>query len=428
MATYVAEKGARLEQRRHAAEPVLRVALILQSTSLGGMETHVADAAEEFVRRGLTVIVIVPTAAIYDELAQRIAHGGAGVYRFNTDGIVGRLSQMRNLLRLAEIFREWRPDVVHVHTGGATGGLAALVVSRLLTARATVITEHDVPPEVPGLYQRLMRTAMDRFADAVIAVSRRNAKLRAARIPLPERKLAAVLNGAPTTRVPVVAERQDNRRRLRAQLSIDSNALVIGSLVRLAEGKGLQDLVRAFAIVCRDQPRTLLLVGDGPLRSQLVDLARDLGVAGHVRFAGHQSEATQFLDAMDVFVLAVPAGSMSMALLEAMARGLPSVITYCGPEEPVIDGETGLCAPPTDPAGLARVLERISNEPALRSRLGRAAEVHVARHFSVQRVADDLLELYRVCRASKVPDRLRASGPDHVWRQQDCCTPAAEQP
>jgi len=194
-------------------------------------------------------------------------------------------------------------------------------------------------------------------------------------------------------------------------MNIDPGALVIGSVVRLAEGKGLPDLIRAFAIVCRDHQSILLLVGDGPLRSRLESLARDLGISAHVRFAGHQVEATQYLDAMDVFVLAVPAGSMSMALLEAMAHGLPSVITYCGPEEPVIDGRTGLCAPPSDPAGLARVLARVSREPELRARLGRAAEAHVMRHFSVERVADDLLELYAVCRSGKLPDRLRVTPP-----------------
>jgi glycosyltransferase involved in cell wall biosynthesis len=303
-----------------------------------------------------------------------------------------------------------------------------MFVARLLTSRATVITEHDVPTETPGLYQRVLRAAMDRSADAIIAVSRRNAGLRRERIPSPELKLAAVLNGAPTADVPAANVRQDNRRRLRGQLNIDPDALVIGSLVRLAEGKGLNDLIRAFAMVCRDHASTLLLVGDGPLRSNLESLARDLGVSAHVRFAGHQVKATQFLDAMDVFVLAVPAGSMSMALLEAMARGLPSVITYCGPEEPVIDGETGLCAPPSDPDGLARILARISNEPELRMRLGRAAENHVMRHFSVERVADDLLELYEVCRSGNVPDRLRASRqPESVRvREEDCCAPAGE--
>ncbi len=430
MATGLAVTDAGLKQAPHPSVSIQRVALILQSTSLGGMETHCADVAAEFVRRGLDVIVGIPDGGVYDELASRIATAGAGVHRFTTDGTAGRASQVRNLLRLTGILRRWRPDVVHLHTGGATGGFATIFVARLLTRRAAVITEHDVPTETPGLYQRALRAAMDRSADAIIAVSRRNAGLRTERVPPPEGKLAAVLNGAPTADIPVAEVREDNRRRLRAQLDIDSDRLVIGSLVRLAEGKGLHDLIRAFSIVRRNQAITLLLVGDGPLRSELESLAHDLGVSAQLRFAGHQAKATQYLDAMDVFVLAVPAGSMSMALLESMARGLPSVITYCGPEEPVIDCETGLCAPPSDPDGLAVVLGRISREPELRARLGRAAEFHVMQHFSVGRVADDLLELYGTCRSGTLPARLRANlAQERVGRgHQDRRQPAGGAP
>ena len=396
------------------ARSIGRVALVLQSTSLGGMETHCADLAAEFVRQGLEVIVVLPPTGLYDDLAARVEAAGAGVHRITSDATAGRAFQARGLLRLTRILRKWHPDVVHLHTGGGTGGLALVFVGRMLTSQAIVITEHDVPVESPGLRQRAARKALDQLADAIVAVSRRNARLRMKRIPPPARKLAAVLNGASTADIPPTNARQDNRRRLRSLLKIDSEGIVIGSLVRLADGKGLHELIRAFAIARADHPATLLLIGDGPLRAQLEALAADLGAADHVRFAGQQVKATPYLDAMDIFVLAVPAGSMSMALLEAMARGLPSVITYCGPEEPVIDCQTGLCAPPSDPQGLAEVLVRLSGDPELREKLGRAGEAHVRRHFSVERVAADLLELYGTCRSGRLPDRLSASVPRTV--------------
>lgn len=412
---------------RRTARAIERVALILQSTSLGGMETHCVDLAAELVRRRLTVMAIIPEPPVYDELADRFIVAGASVHRLNTDAREGRLVQGRKWLRLAGILRRWRPDVVHLHTGGATGGLAAMLAARLLTTRAAVVTEHDVPAEGPGSGQRASRMAMDRCADAIVAVSRRNARVRIERIPPPRGRIAAILNGVPTVEVPADI-RLLNRLRLRAQLNVDENDLVIGSLVRLADGKGLHDLVRAFALARRGNPSTLVLVGDGPLRSELEALADELGIGAHVRFAGHQVKASPFLDVMDVFVLAVPAGSMSMALLEAMARGLPSVITYCGPEEPVIDNQTGLCAPPSDHAGLARVLARISANPELRARLGSAAAAHTALHFSIGRVADDLLELYAVCRSGSLPAELLADRqpPGGNMGLLDPCEPAAE--
>jgi glycosyltransferase involved in cell wall biosynthesis len=105
---------------------------------------------------------------------------------------------------------------------------------------------------------------------------------------------------------------------------------------------------------------------------------------------------------------------MSIALLEAMARGLPPVITFCGPEEAVIPEETGLCAPPNNPAGLAAALTRLVAEPVLRSRLAASAAEHASRHFSIGRVTDDYLELYRAIEAGQVPPRMRADAPPNA--------------
>ena len=198
-------------------------------------------------------------------------------------------------------------------------------------------------------------------------------------------------------------------------MGVAPDAVVVGCLVRLAEGKGLDNLLRAFALVRARRACTLVLVGDGPLRSDLQRLAGELGIDAAVRFAGQQPEPAPYLDAMDIFALSVPAGSMSIALLEAMARALPPVITFGGPEEAVIPDETGLCAPPNDPQALADTLELLVRDQRLRERLGASAARHVRRHFSVRRVADDLLELYRRPAGGAVPGRLQADAPPNPY-------------
>jgi glycosyltransferase involved in cell wall biosynthesis len=204
-------------------------------------------------------------------------------------------------------------------------------------------------------------------------------------------------------------EQLHNRMAIRTRYSLERDAVVVGSLLRLVEGKGLRDLLNAFAIVAGEADRNaeLLLAGDGPLRDELRQLSRQLGIAERVHLVGHQAEPARFLDAMDVFVLAVPAGSMSIALLEAMARGVTSIITFAGPEEPVIDELTGLTAPPADPPGLARVIHRAVLDADLRARLGAAGEAHVRAHFSVGRVVNDLLDVYAAAGAGRVPATLR---------------------
>jgi glycosyltransferase involved in cell wall biosynthesis len=384
--------------------------LILQSTAVGGMETHCVDLAAEYVRRGNSLSVIIPEAPSFDDLAARFRMAGSRVDRLDTDGRAGRLAQFANSLRLVKILVRLSPDGVHLHTGGSTGGLAVVAAARSFTHAAVVVTEHDVPIANSSWHDRTAKRVMDLLVHRVVAVSRRNATLRTQRIGAPAHRFAAILNGVPVREVSST-QRLKHRRCVRADLGLSDADLVVGSLVRLAEGKGLHDLLRAFSLARAAQPSELLLVGDGPLRERLQALAKQLDVAEHVHFVGQQDHPAVYLDAMDAFVLAVPTGSMSIALLEAMARGLPSVITFCGPEEAVIAEETGLCAPPNDPTQLAQVLVRITRDAALRARLGAAAAEHVRNHFSVQRVANDLLELYATARAGSVPDRLRASGP-----------------
>ena len=390
--------------------PVESVVLILQSTAAGGMETHVVDLAAEYRERGLRTVVIVPGGEAFDGVAARVASAGATLERLTTEARNGRVAQLRAWWRLVRLLRGARADVVHLHTGGATGGLGVTATARLFTNATIAITEHDVPAEHPGRPQRLARLALDRSAHLVIAVSRRNARIRRQRLGVRSRNFAAVLNGVPVPEDDR-CQRSSNRTAIRAGTAIPDDAVVLGSLVRLAEGKGLDTLLRAFAIVRGAASCKLLLVGDGPLRLELEVLARELGISGDVLFAGNQSQPLPYLHAMDAFVLPVPAGSMSIALLEAMAAGLPPVITFCGPEEAVIPGETGLGASPNDPAALAEALRALVTNPGLRAELGAAAAAHVARNFSTRRVADDLLEAYRDARAGRISARLSADGP-----------------
>jgi glycosyltransferase involved in cell wall biosynthesis len=401
------------------ADTIKRVLLVVHANAgggIGGMETLCVDLGLELRARNIDVAAVVPEEVWADPLVERFHAAGARVIRLDTDPFIGRLhpvhgrlAQARRLARLWHLLRLWQPDVVHLHVPCAPAGLGVLALARAAGA-TTVVEEHNVPWPDPSLRIRCSADIVNRLAHVTLSVSRYNAALRTERIgDIPDRH-AAVLNGIPVCRVSPKT-RQANRVHARERLGIGCEDVVIGCLVRLVEGKGLHDLLRAFALVREEHPCRLLLVGDGPLRAELELQASELGVADWVHFAGQQQEPPPFLDAMDIFALAVPAGSMSIALLEAMARGLPPVITFCGPEEAVINGETGLCAPPNHPAGLAATLTRLVADPVLRARLAKNAAEHVAQNFSIARVTDDYLELYHTAQSGQVPDRMRADAP-----------------
>jgi glycosyltransferase involved in cell wall biosynthesis len=391
-----------------AATEIRRVVLVLQSTAMGGMEAHCRDLATEYTRRGIGTSVVLPPERQFDALAASIASGGASLVRMSTDARHGRLRELYDALRFAVCLRRLAPDVVHLHTGGTTGGLAVVLLARLLSGATIVITEHDVPtPQHSGRRDRLTKRLMDGVCHAVISVSRKQAAIRHSVLGSNSRKLLTVLNGVPQPESSA-NDAVANRARVRAALALSPEALVAGSVVRLDEGKGLDTLLASFAAVRQRIDCYLLLVGDGPLRGELETQAERLGVRQHVIFAGHQTEPLPFFDALDLFVLAVPSGSMSIALLEAMARGVASVITFGGPEEAVVDGVTGLLAPPSSVEGLADVLATALRDTELRRRLGNAGRDYVRRKFSVERVADDLLTVYAAARRGEVPDRYLA--------------------
>jgi glycosyltransferase involved in cell wall biosynthesis len=396
---------------------IRRVLFLLPTIEVGGMESFCADQAQELVRRGHEVSVVLPLGKKFDVLVRRFEAGGTTVHRLHVyperdepDRFPGLLYAVDILTKLPPLFRSWKPDVVHLHRSSLVGGLPSLLLARLFTNAVVVYTDHDVPfPDLRARY-RWTTKAMDRVAHGILAVSRRNAGLRLARLGAIRQKFASILNGIPIIDAPE-SERLTNRARVRGQLGIADDHLVIGCVVRLVEGKGLETLLEAFGRVRAQHPATLLLVGDGRLRPELERRALAQGLTDSVQFAGFQADPLPYFDAMDVFALAVPAGSMSIALLEAMGRGLPPVITFCGPEEAVIHEETGLCAPPDDPVGLGDALERLASDVPLREHLGRAAAAHVRKHFSMVRVMNDHLEVYATVRKGTVPARLRGDGP-----------------
>ncbi len=372
-----------------------RVVLVVNATAVGGMEALCVDLAREYTRRGLRVAVAVPAAPNLDILAERFEATGARVRRIETGPRGSWPGQLRGALNAWRLIRRFRADVVHLHTGGANGAtppaLALAIACRLLR-RPLVLTEHANPVRRGRRRVRMRRWLLDRLASATVQVSRRNAELRRANLGGRVAAAAVVRNGIVTTATQEVA---DLRSRGREALRLDGKQLVVGVAARFVEDKHVDDLLRAFALLPARDSLRLLLVGDGPERAELERLACELGIQRQTSFAGFQREAKRYMAAMDLFVLPVATGSMSIALLEAMELGVAPIITFCGPDEAVLDGVTGLCAPARNPVALSAAIGRLVGDAELRGRLGRAARAYVHREFSIERVADEYLAIYR---------------------------------
>ena len=183
-----------------------------------------------------------------------------------------------------------------------------------------------------------------------------------------------------------LARFQDSAARapLRAQLGAPADETVLLSVCRLEEQKGVEVLLRAFAEVSNNAV-WLWIAGDGPLRAELETLAQTLGIAPRVRFLGYRRDVPQLLQAADIFVLASRYEAMPLSILEALAAGLPCVVTDTGENALLIeDGVHGHVVPINQPETLAAALRQLLQAPEQRHAMARAARDKAAQYSDEQ--------------------------------------------
>ncbi|HWP35156.1 MAG TPA: glycosyltransferase [Thermodesulfobacteriota bacterium] len=306
-----------------------------------------------------------------------------------------RLDAGTILRRLIRLFRRLRPDVVHTHRykENVLGTLAAAAAGR----PAMVRTVHGLVERYRGwargkmaAYWWLDRLCMRAARQRVVAVSRAmEAELRRC---LPGVAVCHIPNGIDPA--PYAA---DGAPVPRPPLPDAAGEPVLGTAGRLVPVKGIELFLHAVHDLSRQGVAVRgLVVGDGPLRPRLEGLARELGLGERVVFAGHVPDVRPYLAQMDLFVLPSFAEGLPMALLEAMAAGLPVVATDVGGVREVLEpADAGLLVPPGSAGALAAACLALVRDPARRAALGRAAARRVAEAFSIAVTGPRYLALYR---------------------------------
>jgi glycosyltransferase involved in cell wall biosynthesis len=176
--------------------------------------------------------------------------------------------------------------------------------------------------------------------------------------------------------------------------------------------KGIEHAVRAMTMI---RGANLLIIGDGPIKQSLQRLARELGVAHRVFFLGKVAGSiASYYQACDVFVLASIARSEAFGIvqLEAMAAGKPVVNTHLATGVPFvsIDGETGITVPPGSAESIAAAVNRLLDDPALRTAYGNAAMRRVHSEFSLEQMVRRTIEVYRAAGAEALAPYLAGNG------------------
>jgi glycosyltransferase involved in cell wall biosynthesis len=186
------------------------------------------------------------------------------------------------------------------------------------------------------------------------------------------------------------------RRRLHREWNLPENAKVVGYVGRLARQKRLDDLMWGFQLFQQLSDNTyFVIVGDGPERSRLEDLAIRYTCDHLTRFVGHQPNAAELMPAFDLFWLASDFEGMSNSLMEAMAAGIPAVASDIpANRELVVPGVTGELFPIGERMVLAQQSDRILNVPETYDSMSAASVERMKQEFSVQRMVERHRDLY----------------------------------
>ncbi len=292
-------------------------------------------------------------------------------------------------LHLRQLLARGRFDIVHIHAPAP--GVVARIVIRTLPRRSRpriVTTEHNAV-NTYRLPVRFANRLTSRWDDATITVSDEALhSLRGAA----RRRARSLQHGID---VAAVSSETRYRAAIRAEFGLHDDDVVIGTVANFRDQKDYPNLLGAVSLL-RDQGVRcrFVAVGQGPLESQIRDLVTDLCLDDIVTLTGYRSDATEVMAAFDVFVLASKYEGLPVALMEALALGLPIVATAVGGVgEALTDGVDAILVPPSDPVSLAVALAELVVDPDRRASLGTASRA-LAESFDMRKAASEIEAIY----------------------------------
>jgi len=375
----------------------IRVARIIARLNIGGpaQQAILLTAGLDRARFATTLVTGVVGPAEGDFTNAARARGVEPIVIPELGRAIRPGRDLAALVKLVRLFRRWRPDIVHTHTAkaGTLGRLAACIARvpvKIHTFHGHVLDGY-FSPVVTRVFVEMERR-LGRATDRLVTVSPR----------LRTQLLAMGIGRA--EQIEVIPLGLDLRRFqqthseppiLRPALDLAPGTPLLGIVGRLVPIKDHTTLFQAMALLeARGQAAHLMVVGDGEERGRLEGLARRIGLETRIHFLGWRSDLATIVKELDVVICASRNEGTPVALIEAMAAEIPVLSTDVGGvADLVAHGKTGWLVPPADPPALARAIEELLGDPALRARLASAGPA-VALDYEVTRLIPRVEALY----------------------------------
>ena len=370
----------------------LRVLEMIDDASLGGGQMHVLLLAKYLQRKNIEVAIATEATGWLVEQSQTLEIPTYAI-------AISNKITWQSFHNIYQLLKSQKFDVIHTH-GGTAGFWGRLVAASLHNKPKIIHTYHGLhylntaqtkSPQQKiktAIFQKIDQLLLQ-ITDQIICVCRSDyEKAIAAKVASPS-KTSIVYNGIEIDRFSHPLHKETARKKF----YIASTDFIFGNVGRLHEQKGHQYLLKAFAKVA-DRSR-LLIIGDGDLKDELIQLADNLQISDRVLFLGARSDVHEFLSAIDIFVMPSLWEGQPIALLEALAIGKPCIVSAVdGIPEIITNGINGLLVSPHNIEQLAQAMNQAIGNPEMLKNLAHAGEKTINQKFLAENMAKVIADIY----------------------------------
>ena len=360
----------------------MKIAVIIDALNRGGAERQALVSVAELQKLGhkSEMIVYYP----HREYSELIENENIHLVQIEKSGFL----RSGRILELLKYFKKTGFDIVH--SFGGTASLYAALAAKMAKVPVVLGGYRGIYME-KGL-MRLSQRFIDRLLNGWVVNSNAIARSMAKSLKIPPERFHVVYNGIS----PEKFESDLEKSQAKEKLGIPQDKPVVSIVGRLCSVKNHKLFFDSAHLVLQQFPQTyFLVVGDGALRSELKDYARQKGICQSISFLGNRPDISDILAATDVSVLTSNFEGFPNALIEAMSVQIPVVSTdYPGIEELITDGCEGLIAPRNNAEAMASKILRLLADPELSRRLGMSGAKMVKERLSPVVLAQNLVTIY----------------------------------
>lgn len=383
----------------------LRVLQVLGNTIVGGMETYVQRLIERLPQDRYAVTALVPQESPFNDALR--AHGAEVLVTPMPDELPWASIQMA-----ATLVQHAGIQLVHTHLANA----------HLLGGLAGQLTQTPVLASVHGRQMSILDLEAHRATGTHLCVVCRQTYYHALGLGVNPSQLSCILNGVDTTVFqPRGAAGIPGVTTVRERLGLADDVPLVGFVGRLSPEKGPEVFLRAALQLRERCPAAhFVVLGDGPMRPMAAEFIERHALQDRLHLAGLLEHVQDHLRALDVVVSTSHSEAMPLALMEAMASGVPVVATRVGGvPDMVVHGQTGYLCGPADPAGIVYHVAHLLEHPGERRALGAAARQRAVKEMSLATSIDRLRQLYaQLAKVDRPARRISAVASEAAGRER----------